>query len=154
MTNPSANCTRNFEAPSEVLWDKFFYCDDLERDLVPVVKEYKDSSEVKDRIPRSHVTPPGERPWEIDSDTIVPEPFDLAPWLDARRVQLTQGSGAQLPLFGDTHPDREFAVTVAGGGAAGTSTQRNTTAGREIWLYQLEGEAVICLKNGSPATLK
>ena len=34
--------------PKGVLWDRFFYCGDLEKDLVPVVKAYKGSLECKD----------------------------------------------------------------------------------------------------------
>jgi 3-hydroxyanthranilate 3,4-dioxygenase len=47
---------RDFTKPAEVLWDQFFYCGDLERDLVPVVKQYKSSAEANDAIPRGHVT--------------------------------------------------------------------------------------------------
>ena len=106
----------DFEAPQKVLWDKFFYCDDLERDLVPVVKQYKGSAEAQDHVARDHVTPPAERPWEIDTEMAVPEPFDLAPWIDQHRSELVeQAEGASLSLFGDAHPDREFSVTVVGG---------------------------------------
>ncbi len=34
--------------PNGVLWDRFFYCGDLEKDLVPVVKAYKGSPECSD----------------------------------------------------------------------------------------------------------
>ena len=34
--------------PKGVLWDRFFYCNDLEKDLVPVVKAYKSSLECAD----------------------------------------------------------------------------------------------------------
>lgn len=34
--------------PKGVLWDRFFYCGDLEKDLVPVVKAYKSSAECSD----------------------------------------------------------------------------------------------------------
>ena len=36
------------DKPKGVLWDRFFYCGDLEKDLVPVVKAYKSSPECKD----------------------------------------------------------------------------------------------------------
>ena len=135
----------DFEAPQQVLWDKFFYCGDLERDLVPVVKQYKGSAEAKDRVVRDNVTPAAELPWQIDSDTAVPEPFDLLPWIEQHRSELVEGpEQASLPLFGDAHPDREFSVRVVGGGADGAPISAESSPSvAEVWLYQLEGEAVV-----------
>lgn len=48
---PDTSCTGGATGsahPHGVLWDRFFYCGDLEKDLVPVVKAYKSSPECND----------------------------------------------------------------------------------------------------------
>lgn len=128
---------RDFTNPAEVLWDRYFHCGDLEKDLVPVVKAYKSSAECEDRVPRSNVTPVELRPWEIDSQTIVPDPFDLSGWISSHGAELAKGG--VLRLFGENHPDKEFDVRVAGGGVTTEALQPQP----ETWMYQHTGSAVV-----------
>jgi 3-hydroxyanthranilate 3,4-dioxygenase len=117
-----------------VLWERYFHCGDLGRDLVPVVNAFKASPEVpahpagpapnrrhrcmcqpvtpvqgKDFRPRENIesTPP----FQIDRDVSVPPPFELAAWVASHRIALA--AGLSIPLFGLDHPDRVRPTTPA-----------------------------------------
>lgn len=103
------------------------------------------------RAPLAARQPVAQRPWETDSETVVPPPFALAAWVEARRTQLRQGR--TLPLFGDGHPDGEFSVLVAGG-AATSRTVGDGALPVETWLYQLEGSCMVKVGVSSPVVLE
>jgi len=124
----------DFEKCDEVLYERYFHCADLGRDLVPVVKEYKASEECATGKPKEGSVPK-TKPFEIDSETEVPEPFVLKDWIEARRKQLSEG--ADLNLF-EGHPDGEFTVRVVGG----PSTQAACFE-YETFFFQLEGEVTL-----------
>lgn len=101
----------DFESCDRVLYEKYFQCFDLGRDLVPVVKQYLASDEKKTMTPspNSIVQTP---PFRVDVTTELPAPFKLQDWLDKHAAQLEQG--AVLNLFED-HPDKEILVRICGG---------------------------------------
>jgi len=76
---------QDFDMCGQVLWERYFHCEDLGRDLVPVVQ---------------------------DKTTVVPPPFNLDAWLCSNSAELA--AGATLDLF-TNHPDREFRVDMIGG---------------------------------------
>lgn len=127
----------DFEKCEEVLYERHFYCGDLGRDLVPVVKTFKASEECRTGVPREDSVP-AESPFVQDVSTAVPDPFDLQSWLDRHHDQLA--AGADLCLF-PGHPDKEFNVRIIGG----ESTQSGVFP-YETFFYQLRGEATIQLE--------
>jgi 3-hydroxyanthranilate 3,4-dioxygenase len=132
----------------EVLWERYFHCGDLGRDLVPVVKAYMASDEYKTRVPAENVLTFDARPVVEDTTTIVPDPFDLEEWIAAHAAQLD--AGESISLFGPDHPDKEFNVQVVGGGAAGSVQECAGWAG-DTWVFQLRGNAAVSI-NGADAT--
>eukprot|EP00928_Gymnodinium_smaydae_P040658 TRINITY_DN27556_c0_g3_i1.p1 TRINITY_DN27556_c0_g3~~TRINITY_DN27556_c0_g3_i1.p1 ORF type:complete len:343 (-),score=74.06 TRINITY_DN27556_c0_g3_i1:18-1001(-) len=135
----------DFEKCEEVLYERYFYCDDLGRDLVPVVQAFKASEACRTGRPREGSVPAGPPAVEQDMDTEVPEPFYLKDWLDQHAEELARG--AVLNLF-EGHPDGEFCVRVAGG----ESAQLNEVCPNETFLYQLRGQATVELQ-GSGETI-
>jgi len=127
---------RDFDTCDEVLYERFFHCEDLGRDLVPVVKAYMASEENVTRVVREDSVPK-TRPWEIDGDTEVPDPFDLKAWLHENREYLSKGG--DLNLF-EGHPDGEFTVRVVGGPYTQSASCRN-----ETFVHMLHGEASVRL---------
>eukprot|EP00928_Gymnodinium_smaydae_P060442 TRINITY_DN4409_c0_g1_i1.p1 TRINITY_DN4409_c0_g1~~TRINITY_DN4409_c0_g1_i1.p1 ORF type:complete len:351 (+),score=70.62 TRINITY_DN4409_c0_g1_i1:62-1054(+) len=123
----------DFATCDKVLWEKYFHCYDLGKDLVPVVQAFNASEEKRTRIPTPESVPK-EPPLRQDETTVVPSPFRLADWLSANADALDRGE--VLNLF-EGHPDREFKVLVAGGG----SKQQIAPWEHETWLYQLSGHA-------------
>lgn len=133
----------DFTKCDDILYEKFFHCGDLGRDLVPVVKTYKESEECKTGIPGKNITPEEERPIKQDFETEVPAPFFLKDWLSMNAEKLAKGE--LLNLFGDEHPDKEFKIAIAGG----PSTQEGHIHVHDTWLYQLKGAAQVTLKSGT-----
>jgi len=124
----------DFEKCEEVLYERYFYCNDLGRDLVPVVQAFKSSEECTSGRPKEDSVPT-EKPLEQDMTTEVPEPFYLKEWIESRAKELE--AGASLNLFED-HPDKEFDVRIIGGGSTQSSVFEH-----ETFFHQLRGEATI-----------
>mmetsp|Transcript_3074 Transcript_3074/g.7328 ORF Transcript_3074/g.7328 Transcript_3074/m.7328 type:complete len:325 (+) Transcript_3074:40-1014(+) len=130
----------DFESPDKVLWERYFHCGDLGRDLVPVVKDFKASPEAASLVPGDNVVADADRPWHQDTDTTVPDPFPFADFVAAHKAELD--AGAALPLFSEDHPDNEFSVLVCGGGGNHDGAVRWK---HDTWLYQHTGTAKVAV---------
>ena len=132
---------------SDVLWEKYFHCYDLGRDLVPVVKEYHASEEKQSRIPTpgKSVLPEDQRPFVIDEETEVPDPFDLQEWIASHAADLAANPSG-VNLFGEDHPDGEFKVLVASGDAEYNSWEGDT------WIFQIEGNCDVWMNGETNKT--
>jgi len=139
----------DFTKCERILYEKYFQCEDLGKDLVPVVKAYKASDEFTTRVPGAHVE--SNPPLIIDTTTEVPDPFPLKEWLDTHRAELAKG--AELLLF-PGHPDKEFTITIIGSACETAPTfSGGGTADLDTWIYQLEGKVEVVLANGKAHTL-
>ena len=133
----------DFRTCDKVLWERYFYCGDLGRDLVPVVTAFKSSEEAQTGLPTDenvYENPPVEQ----DRVTTIPAPFALDTWLAKNKEVLAGGN--ELKLFGHDHPDSQIRVTVGGGEAMHKVTA--TTGGVETLVVQLEGECSIAFDDG------
>jgi 3-hydroxyanthranilate 3,4-dioxygenase len=124
----------DFQKCDAVLWERYFQCYDLGKDLAPIVAAYRESEEHRTGKPTGENVI-DDPPLVQDTTTVVPPPFSLQGWLDERAAALAAGEA--LDLFAG-HPDGEFSVRVAGG----PSVQR-TQWQHETWLYQLHGGASV-----------
>lgn len=141
-------------ADDDVLWERYFYMDDLKRDFLPVIQAYKASDECQTLkrpagvsvADNPNIGVPAHVPFAQDTTTEVPMPFKLADWLASHADALT--AGETLSLFNNdlaavtasaansdeeksddaVHPDREFTVNIVGG-AVGEGD--DAAAGRE-----------------------
>lgn len=125
----------DFKKCEQVLYEKYFQCYDLGRDLVPVVTEFKASDEFKSRVPGVNVK--SDPRLVIDTETDVPPPFKLADFLKTNADAIAQGQA--LNLF-EGHPDKEFSIQIIGGGYNG---EVDVSFGYETWIYQLTGDIKI-----------
>jgi len=133
----------DFQKCKQVLWERYFQCFDLGRDLVPVVKSWHASEEKQTRVPGKEVL--AVPPVLVNTTTAVPEPFYLAPWIDERRAQLS--TGAEINLFGEDHPDGEFRVSIVGG-SSDEWKRGASVRGMETWVYVIEGEVSVTVNDG------
>lgn len=133
----------DFTKCEDILYEKFFHCGDLGRDLVPVVVAYKQSEEFKTGIPGKNITPAEQRPIKQNFVDEIPAPFFLEDFLTANAEKLA--SGGMLNLFGDDHPDKEFKIAIAGG----PSNQQSQVHFHDTWLYQVKGNAQVTVKGGT-----
>lgn len=124
----------DFGKCDQILWEKYFYCDDLGKDLVPVVQAYMASDESKTMVP-SETSVAKDPPLKQDTETVLPEPFDLWPWIEAHKAELDAGKA--LNLF-PNHPCREITVLIVGGGSTHTGVFEY-----ETWVYQMRGPATV-----------
>ncbi|KAF4697632.1 3-hydroxyanthranilic acid dioxygenase [Perkinsus olseni] len=144
----------DFEKCDEVLWEKYFYCGDLGRDLVPVVEEFRASEAFATGrpTPGSVIADP---PLRQDYQTIVPRPFSLNEWLEEHSGELSK-PGARLSLFGDDHPEQGFKVVVLGAGGyaspayarlglagAKQAADDELSGGSEAFLYVVRGKVAV-----------
>eukprot|EP00924_Labyrinthula_sp_SR-Ha-C_P013159 maker-scaffold_12-augustus-gene-11.31-mRNA-1 protein AED:0.15 eAED:0.15 QI:0/0/0.33/0.66/0/0.33/3/260/491 len=125
---------KDFTQCNEILWEKYFYCDDLGRDLVPVVQEYKkfEAGESKEPV----VVADEERPFQQDIVSSVSDPFSLKGFLKDKTMEIS--SGKVLSLFGETHPAIDARVLVFGGENKHIIELNNKS---ETFVYQLTGQS-------------
>mmetsp|Transcript_68299 Transcript_68299/g.110043 ORF Transcript_68299/g.110043 Transcript_68299/m.110043 type:complete len:327 (-) Transcript_68299:34-1014(-) len=132
----------DFEKCDKVRWEQFFKCNDLGKDLPPVIKAYRDweASEAS-KEPREF--PEEDRAVCQDRKTEIPAPFFLQDFLLANAEKLAAGEA--VPLLGCDHPDKELEVFVVGG----SSQQPSQESQYETWLYQIKGSAHVAVQSGT-----
>jgi len=96
---------KDFESCDDVLWERYFKCNDLGRDLVPVVQEFLSSTECSSGKPGDNVV--RSPPFEQNTDVEVPPPVHLPTVVARMRAEFH--AGGTVPLFVG-HPDTEFSV--------------------------------------------
>lgn len=132
----------DFDKCDRVEWERFFTCEDLARDLPPVINAYREwKASEESETPQEW--PDEDRPVRQDRTTEVPPPFYLEDFLQENADRLA--AGATVPLFGADHPDNEFEVVVVGG----VSEQRPDPWIGDTWLYQIKGAVRISTGGGS-----
>ncbi|XP_023333784.1 3-hydroxyanthranilate 3,4-dioxygenase isoform X2 [Eurytemora carolleeae] len=132
------------EGSTDILYERWFHCEDLGTQLKPIIDEFFASDEHKTGQPseNSVIT---SAPWEPNSQRSVPPPFNLQDWLDMNR-RLIRSSG-ELFLFDPKQFQSDVKVLGFGEG------QRELLNTTEVFLWQLEGSAVVSL-NGQEIRLR
>lgn len=143
----------DFTTCKNVLWERYFYCDDLGIDLVPVVKAYMSSDECRTKIPNkdSIVEKP---PLKQDMTTSIPHPFHLRQWIEQHKDEI-HNTAKGVKLFGNSHPCHEFDIKIYGNQNDGacTAVVHEARVGMETWLHLLSGECEIVVDK-KPTKLK
>ncbi|XP_027721395.1 3-hydroxyanthranilate 3,4-dioxygenase isoform X3 [Vombatus ursinus] len=116
---------------TNVLFEKWFYCEDLGTQLAPIIQEFFSSEQYKTGKPRLDQLLK-EPPFPLSTRAVM-EPLALQRWLADHRGELEAGS--TLSLFGDTY---ETQVTVYGSGSS-----QGSKLGVDVWFWQLEGSSVV-----------
>ena len=74
---------------SQILFERWFYCDDLGVQLKPIIEEFFASEEFKTGEPGADSVN-NNPPWHPDTDKIVEDPFNLNDWLNDHRFHRTK----------------------------------------------------------------
>ncbi|XP_044519214.1 3-hydroxyanthranilate 3,4-dioxygenase [Gracilinanus agilis] len=119
---------------TDVLFEKWFYCEDLGTQLAPIIQEFFNSEQYKTGKPRPDQLLK-EPPFPLSTRTVM-EPLSLQGWLDNHRRELKAGS--TLSMFGDTY---ETEVKVCGSGSS-----KGPKLDVDVWLWQLEGSSVVTIE--------
>ncbi|NWU98819.1 3HAO dioxygenase, partial [Upupa epops] len=115
---------------TDVLFEKWFHCEDLGTQLIPIIQEFFNSRQYKTGKPNPDELLK-ETPFPLNSTTVM-EPFSFQGWLNDHRGKIKQRS---LSMFGDNF---ETEVIAYGPG----TTEKNKT-NSDLWIWQLEGTSVV-----------
>ncbi|XP_054421798.1 3-hydroxyanthranilate 3,4-dioxygenase isoform X2 [Pteronotus mesoamericanus] len=116
---------------TDVLFEKWFYCEDLGTQLAPIIQEFFSSEQHRTGKPNPDQLLK-ETPFPLSTRSVM-EPMSLEAWLDSHRREL-QG-GTPLSLFGDTY---ETQVIIYGQGSS-----KGPRQDVDLWLWQLEGSSMV-----------
>ncbi|XP_010773132.1 3-hydroxyanthranilate 3,4-dioxygenase [Notothenia coriiceps] len=115
------------------LFEKWFYCENLGTQLVPIIKEFMASKQCKTGKPDANDVF-RDPPFQMNTMKVM-SPFSFKDWLNTQRPTLA--SGSPIDMFGDQF---ETEVIVYGPG-------RNETSVRitDAWVWQMEGSSRVTL---------
>ncbi|XP_020856972.1 3-hydroxyanthranilate 3,4-dioxygenase isoform X2 [Phascolarctos cinereus] len=116
---------------TNVLFEKWFYCEDLGTQLAPIIQEFFNSEQYKTGKPRLDQLLK-EPPFPLSTRAVM-EPVALRQWLADHRGELE--AGRTLSLFGDMYQTQ---VTIYGSGSS-----QGSKLGVDMWFWQLEGSSVV-----------
>lgn len=120
---------------TEVLYEKFFYCSNLGKQLGPIVKIFKESEECRTGIPGDNIHP--NPPFTVDTKTKVQDPIHLESWIEEHKEELKKKKTIYLYKGGETTVRVETGLSE--------NTHCFTFGG--TWLYQLKGACDVEFKN-------
>uniref|UniRef100_A0A4X1SPG1 3-hydroxyanthranilate 3,4-dioxygenase n=1 Tax=Sus scrofa TaxID=9823 RepID=A0A4X1SPG1_PIG len=119
---------------TDVLFEKWFYCEDLGTQLAPIIQEFFSSEQHRTGKPNPDQLLK-EPPFPLSTRSVM-EPMSLEAWLAGHRKELQ--AGTPLSLFGDTY---ETQVIVHGQGSS-----KGPRQDVDVWLWQLEGSSVVTME--------
>ncbi|XP_014689194.2 3-hydroxyanthranilate 3,4-dioxygenase isoform X3 [Equus asinus] len=119
---------------TDVLFEKWFYCEDLGTQLAPIIQEFFSSEQHRTGKPNPNQLLK-EPPFPLSTRSVM-EPMSLEAWLDGHHRELQ--AGTPLSLFGDTY---ETQVIVHGQGSS-----KDLRQDVDVWLWQLEGSSVVTIR--------
>ncbi|XP_072247564.1 3-hydroxyanthranilate 3,4-dioxygenase isoform X2 [Leuresthes tenuis] len=124
------DCLRyHIDNTTDILFEKWFYCQDLGTQLVPIIKEFMASKQCKTGKPDPNEVF-REPPFQLNTMNVM-SPFSFKDWLDKQRSSLSNGS--TVNMFGVQF---ETEVMVFGPGLTETSVLQT-----DMWIWQQEGSS-------------
>ncbi|XP_059179816.1 3-hydroxyanthranilate 3,4-dioxygenase [Centropristis striata] len=128
------DCLRYYvENTTDVLFEKWFYCQDLGTELVPIIKEFMASKQNKTGRPDPNEV--FREPLFQMNTMNVMSPFCFKDWINKQRPSLA--SGGPVNVFGAQF---ETEVMVFGPGQTETSLRQS-----DVWIWQMEGSSKVTM---------
>merc|ERR1719383_244167 len=131
------------------LFEKWFHCDDLGKDLPPVIKEYFASEQHRTQVPIPG-TIPDPSPVTLDEQTVVKPPFLLAKWLAENEEELA--SNGFKKMFDEDGREKQFHIFVVKGPKNFEMGAHGETATAETVVWQLKGNAELRIEGPQDAS--
>nr|XP_042711079.1 3-hydroxyanthranilate 3,4-dioxygenase isoform X3 [Chrysemys picta bellii]XP_042711081.1 3-hydroxyanthranilate 3,4-dioxygenase isoform X3 [Chrysemys picta bellii]XP_042711082.1 3-hydroxyanthranilate 3,4-dioxygenase isoform X3 [Chrysemys picta bellii] len=131
---------------TNVLFERWFHCEDLGTQLIPIIQEFFSSTQYHTGKPNPAIGGTLTRCLHIPDDLLkdtpfplnatgVMDPFSFQIWLNDHRGEINQKKS--LTMFGDNF---ETEAVVYGQGVS-EGSKKNT----DIWIWQLEGTSVVIM---------
>ncbi|XP_013777185.1 3-hydroxyanthranilate 3,4-dioxygenase-like isoform X2 [Limulus polyphemus] len=131
------DCLRYFvDNTTEVLFERWFYCEDLGRQLAPIIQEYIESQQYKTGLPVPGTiteTPP----FKPDNQRSLEAPFSLRKWIDNNIEEINRTGYKQL--FEGRYESKVFII--------GLGQQTRSSSHAETFLWQWAGMAQVEVDN-------
>lgn len=135
-TADETDCVRWFvPESSNVLYEKWFHCKDLGIELIPLIKNYFASEEYKTKQPGSNVLDLSKMPFSLNPSLVSKEEHGAYELI--KKIKQDTSDSMQLHL-----PGMQFEVVVLK--TKGTHVF-DTIEGLDTWLWQLQGNSVVCI---------
>ncbi|XP_029926586.1 3-hydroxyanthranilate 3,4-dioxygenase [Myripristis murdjan] len=128
------DCLRYYVDNSpQILFERWFYCENLGTQLVPIIREFMASEQCRTGKPNPYddFTNP---PFSMNTERVMP-PFNFKKWLDTQRPILA--TGRHINMFGDQF---ETETLLYGPGWPETSKRES-----DVWIWQLEGSSKVTM---------
>uniref|UniRef100_A0A3Q2PU97 3-hydroxyanthranilate 3,4-dioxygenase n=1 Tax=Fundulus heteroclitus TaxID=8078 RepID=A0A3Q2PU97_FUNHE len=124
------DCLRYYvDNTTDILFERWFYCEDLGTQLVPIIKEFMASKQAKTGKPDPNEVF-REPPFQLNTMNVM-KPFSFKDWLDKQRPSLA--NGRPIDIFGAQF---ETEVMLFGPGMTDTSIHP-----ADVWIWQMEGSS-------------
>ncbi|XP_066536202.1 3-hydroxyanthranilate 3,4-dioxygenase [Hoplias malabaricus] len=131
------DCLRfHVDKSTDILFERWFYCENLGTQLVPVIEEFMASKQHKTGKP-DPADPIKPAPYTLNSMNVM-TPFCFKDWIDKHKPALV--SGRPVDMFG-----AQFETESIIYGPGETEPSQRATDG---WIWQLEGSSSVTM-NGS-----
>ncbi|XP_061766895.1 3-hydroxyanthranilate 3,4-dioxygenase-like isoform X1 [Nerophis ophidion] len=130
------DCLRYYvDNTTDILFEKWFYCQNLGTQLVPIIQEFMASKQCKTGKPDPSADEEFRDPPFLMNNMNVMSPFCFKSWLDKHKPFLTNGN--PINMFGALF---ETEVTLFGGGLTESSLPQS-----DMWIWQLEGSSRVTM---------
>ncbi|KAK2823941.1 hypothetical protein Q5P01_021116 [Channa striata] len=128
------DCLRYYvDNTTDILFEKWFYCQDLGTQLVPIIKEFMGSKQYRTGKPDPNEVF-REPPFQLNTMNVM-SPFSFKDWLGKHRPTLA--SGKPVDMFGAQF---ETEAVVFGCGVTETTVRQS-----DVWIWQLEGSSQVTM---------
>ncbi|XP_077468787.1 3-hydroxyanthranilate 3,4-dioxygenase [Stigmatopora argus] len=129
------DCLRYYvDNTTDILFEKWFYCENLGTQLVPIIQEFMSSMQYKTGKPDpSQVFM--DPPFQMNNMNVM-SPFCFKSWLEKQKPFLASGSNP-INMFGAQF---ETEATMYGPGLSKASLFQS-----DIWIWQLEGSSQVTI---------
>ncbi|KAK5853656.1 hypothetical protein PBY51_014791 [Eleginops maclovinus] len=130
------DCLRYYvDNTTDPLFERWFYCENLGTQLVPIIKEFMASKQCKTGRPDQNEVF-RDPPFQLNTMKVM-APFSFKDWVNTKRPSLA--SGSPIDMFGDQF---ETEVIVYGPGHNETSLRKT-----DAWVWQMEGSSTVTLND-------
>ncbi|CAN9499574.1 unnamed protein product [Ophioblennius macclurei] len=128
------DCLRYYvDNTTDTLYERWFYCENLGTQLVPIIKEFMASQQCKTGKPDPNEVF-RDPPFQLNTMNVM-SPFSFKAWLDKHRAALSGGKA--VDMFGAQF---ETEVIVFGSGRTDTTVRQS-----DLWIWQMEGSSTVTL---------
>ncbi|KAM3863295.1 3-hydroxyanthranilate 3,4-dioxygenase [Diretmus argenteus] len=128
------DCLRYYvDNSTEILFEKWFYCESLGTQLVPVIKEFFASKQYKTGKPDPNEVF-RQPPFQMNTLNVM-SPFCFKDWLEKQRPSL--GGGRPINMFGAQFETETMLF--------GPGLTEKTVRQSDVWIWQLEGSSRVSM---------